>query len=109
MGVVGGKGQVAHHVLGNSKRAQDLHQTLKGYDIDINDPRNGMYLDNEFHWKLNNDDYRDAVIDRLEDSRGKDEVLDELDAIRKELFEHQAKWRVDPSYRPSFSPSRSGA
>ena len=96
-GLVGGHEQVAHHIIGGSRAAVELRDRLAKAGIDINDAANGMFLDRKFHDTLANQGYRDRIIERFKGIVSEDEFLAELDKLKGELLEEQAKFRAKQS------------
>ena len=90
-------GTQAHHVVGKAypSGAQTV-ALLQKRNIDINSPMNGVYLPNcnssmkgAVHCGLHSEAYADMINNRLlaADARGgRDEILRELDDIRRELL-----------------------
>ncbi len=92
-GIYRGADQVAHHIIGNSRAAQGVRDALNAAGIDINDVANGMILDVDFHHMLNNQQYRDDIIQRFRDVPERDEFLKTLDEIKSELATKQDEFR----------------
>ena len=97
VGVVRPSGSyAAHHIVaGGDKRADDARKILEKWDIDVNDPSNGVFLparkeivsESAYHPGLHTNKYYDEINNRLIRASGsRESVLKELDKIRNELL-----------------------
>jgi hypothetical protein len=90
--------KTAHHVIGGiAGPLNDLRDRLRGYGVSINGKENGIVLDRRFHreGKINSNEYRDSVQRRLDATKTKEEFFSELESIKEELLDRQAKWLKD--------------
>ena len=93
---------VAHHVVGNSSKAQQmLHPVLKKLGFDLNEAANGIMLDEAFHLTLNNAAYREEIIERLRAVKDRTELDSILDEIKMELVERQEAFRAGKPWQPT--------
>ena len=98
------KGAVAHHVVGNSRWAQDaLHPILKKLGVNINDATNGIMLEESFHKTLGTSSYREYVINRVRVVQTEHELYQVLDDIKRELLNQQSIFRNNGS-KPVWPP-----
>lgn len=96
-------GYAAHHIVaGGDGRADPARQILKHWEIDINDPSNGIFLpaqreivsESAYHPGLHTNKYYDEINIRLTRVSGsKKGVLEELDKIREELLAGTFEYR----------------
>lgn len=106
MGAVIPEGSVAHHVVGNSLRAQEaLHPLLKQLGFDLNDAANGIMLGKKFHETLGTSDYRTYVINRLGRVESIERLLESLDEIKAELLSQQKAFN-DHGTLPKWPPCK---
>lgn len=83
-----------HHIIsGTSKAAEKSREILKKFNIDINDGRNGILLpDNKGHFAKGSKhgtstiDYDNAVYERIKNCTTKEDLLNELDKIKDDLY-----------------------
>jgi RHS repeat-associated protein len=87
-----------HHVIGAfAKGLEELRSRLRSYGVSINAKENGIILDRRFHEQggINTNSYRDSVKARLDATKTKKAFLAELEAIKEDLLDMQAKWLKD--------------
>lgn len=83
----------AHHIVaGNSKKAQEAREILKEFGIGINHEANGVFLPAQkdvigsaYHPSLHTDAYYEKVNDWLSAATSKEEVIEILREIAKQL------------------------
>ena len=88
-------GNAAHHIVGDHKLAAPSRAVLEKYGIDINDPRNGIFLPNSpenilkgtNHSGKHTNDYFNEVNRRMSGVKSKEECLEVLDDLKKELYD----------------------
>ena len=87
-------GNAAHHIVGGGKASAPAREILERYGIDINDPRNGIFLPmspenilkGTNHPGKHQDEYFFEVNRRLGEARSKDQCLEILDDLKEELY-----------------------
>ena len=90
-------GSQAHHIVGN--RTPIAAAKLKKYGIDINDPRNGIFLPDSgesglkgvVHKGNHSNDYYDYIEQRFANCKSKEECLEVLDDVKNELYTGKIK------------------
>lgn len=88
-------GNAAHHIVGEHELAAPSRAVLEKYGIDINDPRNGILLPmgpekvlkGTNHRGNHYDDYFNEVNRRMSGVKSKEECLEVLDDLKKELYD----------------------
>ena len=91
----------AHHIIGNSAKAAELRSRLDRAGININSAENGMWLDRSFHQTLNNQGYRDQVIDSFNN------IIDEKEMLATDPCDNPRP-PIDPD-TPAFPASSAPA
>ncbi|MFB9201104.1 polymorphic toxin-type HINT domain-containing protein [Nonomuraea spiralis] len=95
-GQKGQSGEAAHHIVaGTDKRADPARKILDRFGIDINDAANGVWLPGGSkkpnpggaipHSRVHTNSYYDSVNDALGMAQTKDEAMDILGQLRREL------------------------
>ena len=87
-------GNAAHHIVGGGKASAPAREILERYGIDINDPRNGIFLPmspenilkGTNHPGKHQDEYFYEVNRRLGEAKCKDQCLEILDDLKEELY-----------------------
>jgi len=87
-------GNAAHHIVGGGKASAPAREILERYGIDINDPRNGIFLPmspenilkGTNHPGKHQDEYFYEVFRRLKEAKSKDQCLEILDDLKEELY-----------------------
>lgn len=90
-------GNQAHHIIGN--RTPKAAEILKKYDIDINDPMNGIFLPSSnrsglrgtIHRGGHTQEYYDYVEQLFMNCKSQKDCYEVLDKIKKELYEGKIK------------------
>lgn len=88
-------GNAAHHIVGGGTQSAPAQAVLEKYGIDINDPRNGIFLPNSpenilkgtNHSGKHTNDYFNEVNRRMSGVKSKEECLEVLDDLKKELYD----------------------
>ena len=88
-------GNAAHHIVGGGTQSASAQAVLEKYGIDINDPRNGIFLPNSpenilkgtNHSGKHTNDYFNEVNRRMSGVKSKEECLEVLDDLKKELYD----------------------
>lgn len=84
----------AHHIVGDSDYTDVAKKQLEKYGIDINDPMNGIFLPNDensplkgtIHEGRHFKDYCNEVNQRLAGCTSRQDCLEVLDSIKKDLY-----------------------
>jgi antitoxin component of RelBE/YafQ-DinJ toxin-antitoxin module len=86
-GVTQGEGEVAHHIVAfGAPAAQEARDVLIRYGIDINNASNGVFLRVAEHQGLpHSKAYYTAVNDLLRTARSRDEALNILNDIGRQI------------------------
>ena len=87
-------GNAAHHIVGGGEASAPARKILERYGIDINDPRNGIFLPmspenilkGTNHPGRHQDEYFYEVNRRLEEAKSKDHCLEILDVLKEKLY-----------------------
>ena len=87
-------GNAAHHIVGGGKDSAPAREILERYGIDINDPRNGIFLPmspenilkGTNHPGKHQKEYFYEVNRRLREAKSKDQCLEILDDLKEELY-----------------------
>lgn len=80
------EGDEAHHLIPSTHpKAERARQILKKYDIDINDPMNGLPLSPDLHSGLHTNKYMDAITEALRAAESKEDVTAILSEIAKRI------------------------
>ncbi len=85
-------GDEAHHIVAAGARgAEQARDLLAAFGIGIDDAANGVFLPNKVHRKIHTAEYYKSVTERLSQATNKDEAMEILSKIRRELEEQATK------------------
>ena len=88
-----GTNEQAHHIVAQeAKDAARARDILDRYQIDVHDPVNGLALDKNTHANLHTGDYYRYVTEQLEKAKSKEEAIDTLEMLRRDIESGERPW-----------------
>jgi uncharacterized protein RhaS with RHS repeats len=85
-GEIAARGDHAHHIVASAdRRAAPARAILEKFGIDVNSAANGVFMNGGAHQAMHTDEYYRGLNSRLSQAGSRDEALEILGDIKREL------------------------